>query len=505
MKFTACAWLGVFFATPSAALGAFSQSDPLTREYVDAREADLLHELVGFLALPNSAADTAEIERNAEALMQMVTKRGFDAEILRVEGSLPAVFARRTVPGAERTVTFYMHYDGQPADAANWTSPPFEPVLRRGKIEDGAPVVAMDGFEADDRLYARSASDDKSPIVALLWALDALDAAGVLPTVNIELFLEGEEEAGSSGLDAMMSAHRERLQSDLWLMADGPIEVDGRNRIILGVRGVRTVSLTLYGAGRALHSGHYGNVAPDTGAQMAHLLSSMRAPDGTILIDGWYDDFDPPEQEALDIVSMRGDSDRTLLDEAGIHEIEKGAVSYGEAIMYPSMSVVGLSTGAVGPASRLAIEPKSDAVINFRLGAGQDSDRIEQLFEQHVVEQGFTLVDHEPSLEDRSSGGPFMRIQWSQSGYAAMRTPVTTPEVVEVVDIARNVTGKEPFIIPQVGGSLPLSIIDRNVEAPLIVLPIVNPDNNQHAPDENVRMGHVVDGIELFAQLLTKL
>src|SRR5262245_59900410 len=182
--------------------------------HVAAHESEIVGELRDLLALPNVASNDADIRANAALLMKMLEKRGVSAQVLETPGAPVAVYGERMVKGAKRTLLFYAHFDGQPVGPeAAWHCSPFEPMLRDGKWEDGAKTIAWgdaryplpDGM----RIYARSSSDDKGPIVAILAALDALDAAKIPLSANLKFYLEGEEEAGSPHLAAALAAHRD--------------------------------------------------------------------------------------------------------------------------------------------------------------------------------------------------------------------------------------------------------------------------------------------------------
>ena len=210
----------------------------------------------------------------------------------------PLVYGELIVPGATRTLGIYAHYDGQPVDPSNWTHPPFEPTLYTASMEAGGSRRPLpetgSAVDPEWRIYARSAGDDKAPIAALLPVLRSFGDAGVTPTSNLIFFLDGEEEAGSRHLDQYMEMQRDRIDNvDIWLFLDGPAHQSGRPQITFGVRGAMGMEVTVYGATRNLHSGHYGNWAPDTGNILARLLTSMKDDSGRVLIDGWYDTTDP--------------------------------------------------------------------------------------------------------------------------------------------------------------------------------------------------------------------
>ena len=224
----------------SATAFATEAPDPATealagvRAYRQAHAAEIVNELVSFLRLPNDATNVADIVRNAEALKKMMERRGIRTEILPTDGGRPVVFGELRAAGAETTILFYCHYDGQAVDPNHWHSQPYEPVLRAGYPQGpGAdwstvPFPADGRFQDDWRLFARSVADDKSPIVGLLAALDALRAQGLKPRVNLKFFFEGEEEQGSPHLARFIAQHKQKLAADLLIIADGPVHQSGR-------------------------------------------------------------------------------------------------------------------------------------------------------------------------------------------------------------------------------------------------------------------------------------
>jgi acetylornithine deacetylase/succinyl-diaminopimelate desuccinylase-like protein len=237
------------------------------RAYRAAHEPAILREFAALLEIPNVATDSANIGRNARAIASMLERRGVVARLLDGAGGPPAVYGELRAPRAARTVVLYAHYDGQPVDRSQWATDPWQPTLRDAPMESGGRVVPLPTrvgeAQGEWRLYARSASDDKAPIVAMLTALDALRAAGARPGVNLKFFFEGEEEAGSPHVRTVLERNAELLRADAWLFADGPVHQSRRPQVVFGVRGVMGLEVTTYGPSRALHSGHYGNWAPN--------------------------------------------------------------------------------------------------------------------------------------------------------------------------------------------------------------------------------------------------
>jgi acetylornithine deacetylase/succinyl-diaminopimelate desuccinylase-like protein len=497
---------------PTAALG--QRPDPAAlraevRRYRTAHDADILRELADLLAIPNVASDSANIRANARHLVTMLERRGVRARLLETEGSPPAVYGELTTPGATRTVVFYAHYDGQPVVPEDWTTPPWRPVLRDRPISEGGreiPFPATAGtVNGEWRIYARSASDDKSPIVAMLRAIDALRAARVPLSVNLKFFLEGEEEAGSPHLRDMLGRNADLLRADVWLFGDGPVHQSRRQQVVFGVRGVVGAELTVYGPRRALHSGHYGNWAPNPAAMLATLLASMRAPDGRITIAGFYDDVLPISDAERAALRAAPPVEDALRRELLLGSTEAGDATVGERVMLPALNVRGLRAGGVGATAVNAVPVEARASLDFRLVANQRVDRVRELVEAHARAQGYHVTHDAPSAEDRLRYPRILRIEWDAGGYPATRTSMTLPVSRVVLRAVEEAVGAPVIAVPTLGGSLPTYLFAEVLRAPLIVLPIVNHDNNQHAADENLRLQNLFDGIEMYAGVLALL
>lgn len=489
--------------TPAPAPRA-AEAMQVTAAYFAAHEQAIVQELRDLLALPNVASNPDDIRRNAQALVLMFERRGIAARILETPNAPVSVYAEINTPGATRTLLFYAHFDGQPVEPLEaWATPPFEPTLRAGRLEEGGAIIPWDRatypLPDEARIYGRSASDDKSPIVAMLVAIDALRAANMPLSANLRFFLEGEEEAGSPNLARTLETHRALLTSDLWIFGDGPIDPRGIARVSLGVRGVTAFRLTVYGPAITVHSGHYGNVAPNPGARLAHLVASMRAPDGRILIEGMR--ANPPTREALALAREAFDTDG-MLTGPQLAETESG-LPYGESMLRPSLNLTQLTYGGAGP-QRNAIHPEATAGFDLRLTPGLTPDQARPLIAAHVRRQGYTLVDAPPTEAQRRANARLARIEWGESGYAAAAAPLDHPGVRRIVDVMRHITDNEVSVAPLMGGSLPIAPIGDVLGTPFVIVPIVNPDNNQHAPNENLRMREFRRGAQIYAALLVE-
>ncbi len=481
--------------------------DEAVHSWVRAHEAEVLREFGELLAIPNLASDGPNIRRNAEHIAQMLERRGVAARLLDGEGGPPVVFGEVSAPGARRTVVVYAHYDGQPVDPAKWASPPWKPVLRDGPLERGGREVSQDAQAGPTgpewRLYARSAGDDKAPIMAVLAALDALAAAGAKRSINLKLFFEGEEEAGSPHLGSVLARNKELLKADAWLLCDGPVHQARRPQVFFGVRGVTDVEVTLYGPARALHSGHYGNWAPNPAVALAHLVAGLRDTDGRIRIPGFYDDVRPvtaAEREALHGVP---DVDEALRQELALAETEAGGARLAERILLPALNLRGLESGAVGERAANAIPIEARASIDIRLVPNQTPARVRELFEAHVRAQGYTITHETPTLEARRARAKLVKLAWG-AGYPSARTDMDTPFARALVTSVEGAVG--PVVrLPTLGGSIPMHLFVETFGVPVVGLPIANHDDNQHAANENLRLQNLWDGTRIFASILSRI
>lgn len=479
------------------------------KAFSTSRDVAILRELSDFLAIPNLASDSVNIRRNADHLMRMMAARGIAARLLESPaGGPPAVFGELNVPGATRTIVLYAHYDGQPVDTSKWASPPWQPVLRDKALDAGGRPIAMPtapgSVQGEWRMYARSASDDKAPIVAMLSALDALKAAGALPSVNVKFFFEGEEEAGSDHLRELLVKHADLLAADAWLFGDGPVHQSRRQQIVFGARGVTGLNMTIYGPSRGLHSGHYGNWAPNPIVLMSNLIAGMRSDDGRILIKGFYDDVTPITAAERRVIARMPSVDSALRVELSLGATEAKNAPLLERIMLPALNLRGFQSGAVNAGSANVIQTDATASVDFRLVPKQTPERIRRLVEAHVRAQGYFIVDHVPTTAERMAHARIVKLNW-EMGYPATRVSMDAPLSRAAVRATEEALGTPIVTVPILGGSLPLSTFESVLKTPLIVLPIVNHDNSQHSHNENLRLQNLFDGIQVYAGVLARL
>jgi acetylornithine deacetylase/succinyl-diaminopimelate desuccinylase-like protein len=485
--------------------------EPLLRvidDYRRAHEAAIVGQLEELTRLRSVAADPAGLAAAAQRLEALLKARGFEtAQLQAAAGVPPVVFGSRASRGAKRTVVFYAHYDGQPVTPSQWDSDPFAPVMRSGPLGTGVHDIDWKGagapLDPEWRLFGRAVADDKASIVAFLAAFDALAAAGRKPTVNIKVVWEGEEEAGSPHLEQIVRANREMLASDLWLIGDGPVHQSRRPTLYFGARGEIDVEATVYGPVRPLHDGHYGNWVPNPAVMAAELIGAMRDSEGRILIPGFAADVRPVPPQALAAVAQLPPVDDALRGEFGIGRSE-GSEGLTASTLRPALNVRGIRSGQVGEQAANAIPVEAVISIDFRLVPDQTPAGVRAKVEAFLKTKGWTVVDAAPDAASRSAHPRIVKLAWTR-GYPALSTAMASSAARAVIAAADQAAGGHVALLPMIGGSVPIYLLAEVFRVPIVGLPIVNHDDSQHAPNENLRLKNLWDGIDTYALMMGEL
>lgn len=479
------------------------------RQYRQANETVLMDEYYQFLSIPNVSADSVNIRKNAAFILQMMKQRGIPAMLLDgpTLGTTPAVFGEVRVPGAKKTIVFYAHYDGQPVNPKQWAEglQPFVPVFITAPVEQGGKIITTyksgDAIDPSWRLSGRGSADDKAGVMTILNAYDALVKTKMAPGVNVKFFFEGEEEVGSAYLGEIFAKHKDKLTSDIWVIADGPRHVSGKRMVQFGVRGDVNMSLTVYGAKRPLHSGNYGNWAPNPAMRLVTLLASMKDDKDHVLIKGFYDDVVPLTVSEKQALAKIPNVEPALKQELGIAQPDGNGTPFGELLMIPTLNINGIQSANVGAMAGNIIPTKAEAVLDLRLVRGNDVDRQIGRVEDHIRAQEYHIIDHEPTDAERQQYPKLIKISHGY-GYNAQRTPMDLPIAQEVI-AAVQTTSPDPIVLsPSAGGSLPLFLFEKVLNANVVSVPVVNYDNNQHAENENMKVQFLWEGIEIMAAIM---
>jgi acetylornithine deacetylase/succinyl-diaminopimelate desuccinylase-like protein len=458
------------------------------REYTAAHRAELVQQFIELLAIPNVAADPANLKRNADRLVAKLRERGIDSRLLSLPGAPSVVFGKIDVPGAQHTIVFYAHYDGQPVTPSEWDGgSPFTPTLRE--------------VNGEQRIYARSAGDDKAAIFAQLTALDALKAAGIPLRANVRFVWEGEEETGSPHLEQILNANRELVHGDIWLVCDGPLDQGGQQTVVFGARGDAHLTITVYGPHHGLHSGHYGNWAPNPAMMLAQLLAGMKDDDGRVLVPNFYDGIEPLSAAEKEALAHAPVNDRMLMNAFWLGHLDGAGAHLLDLINQPSLNINGFSSGQTGARAANVIPPTATADLDLRLVVGIDWQAQQQRVVDYIRSRGYFIVDSEPPQQILLEHSRVAMVVRNEAGYNAVRTPMDLPiarEVIETVQSART----DVVLLPTMGGSVPLGAMERGAQTRTITVPIANYDDNQHAANENLRLQNLWDGVETMAALL---
>jgi len=503
--------LGYFAAALSLPLltlaaQAAAVRDPV-RAWRAAHEKQIVSDFVALLAMPNVATVVPDVERNAAFIEGLLKARGFGTRILTAApGTPPSVFAERRSRGARRTVLFYAHYDGQPVGQQGWLSDPFTPTMRTALPE--AKVVDWKGaagaLDRDWRLFARSAGDDKVSIQALLSALDALADRHLKPSVNIKLLYEGEEEQGSPHLARLIAENLALLKCDLLIMGDGPMHQSGRQMIDFGNRGIASLTLTVYGPMRPLHDGHYGSWAPSPTVMIADLVMSLRDEDGHIRIPGFYDDVAPVSAADKAALAALPPVEAELKKSLGLDR-NVGPPRLADGYLAPTLNVRAIHGGDAGPNAANAIATEGYASIDIRLAPGESPARVRELLEAYLLQQGWFIVRAAPDLATRLAHPRVVRVAWDAGGAEATKTALDLPASRAVAASIERTVGYPVIRLPISGASSGMADVVNQLRAPMVGVAIANYDDNQHAQNENLRLGNLWDGIEVYAGLLADL
>jgi acetylornithine deacetylase/succinyl-diaminopimelate desuccinylase-like protein len=373
---------------------------------------------------------------------------------------------------SDRTLLIYNHYDVQPPEPLElWTSPPFEPTRRDGK------------------LFGRGVSDDKGHLVARLLAIDALLAERRELPCRIKFIVEGEEEVGSVHLPEFIRQHRERLAGDACLWEFGSLDEQGTPMQYAGLRGICYVELSVRTAKLDVHSGLGGSIFPNAAWRLVWALASLKGPDERIRIPGYFDSVRPPSARDRELMRALPDHSGALRERYGVQRFLRG-MNGGEEfriaeVFEPTCTICGLDSGYQGAGSKTVLPAFAKAKVDFRLVPDQTIEGVLRSLRAHLDAGGFTDIE----------------IQFLGGGPAG-RTDPDDPFIKLVSKTAESVYGKPMQVVPMVGGSGPNAAFIRELEVPVATAGMGYPDTRAHAPDENIVIAHYHAHARHVARLL---
>jgi acetylornithine deacetylase/succinyl-diaminopimelate desuccinylase-like protein len=464
--------------------------------YIREHERTFIAECLPLFEQPSVSHQTADVRRCATLLHAMLQHEGVQATVMETGGN-PVVYGEIEGERDDVTIVLYNHYDVKPVEPLEaWHSEPFRPLFRRGRVEEQAPVVpdwrTLNPAELRSCLvYARGSGDDKGPLHGNLMALRTMRAVAGKPPCRLKFLYDGEEEIGSPNLPAFLRQHQERFQGDVMIITDGPMHPSGRPTVSLGVRGVMMLEMHVQTANQILHSGHYGNAAPNAAWDLIQLLATLRDPEGNCLVQDFYAEAKPPSPEEQALLANIPFDEAGMRSFLGLERWDGPAhlSFYDKTLFRPTFNINGLRSGTTGAARSTVIPHQATVSIDVRLVADMNMDTICRRIVEHV--------------QERCPGAQVEMLH----GYEAYKVAVTHPQVQKVVTAVRDLCttmgeADPPVILPTMGGSLPLSELAQALDMPLISVPLANHDDNQHAPNENLRLGHYLQGISTMLSVV---
>lgn len=462
-----------------------------------------LDEFYSLLSIPNDANMPETIEPNVIWCERAFEKRGFTTTRINTE-TVPLLMAERKSKKSDKTVLIYLQIDGQPVDSTKWFQKnPYIPALKQ-ENQDGEweeiPWAKSRNYEDDWRVFARSTSDAKGPAVMFLAAMDALKDAKIKPNFNIKVIMDFEEELGSPRLPKAVEENKELLAADMLVIFDGPMHITNKPTLVFGARGIATVTLTTFGPIKPQHSGHYGNYSPNPAFGLTKLLASMKDDDGLVTIPGYYDGITiSPEVETL--LKAVPDDEEEIKNRLQIAKPEKVGSYYQEALQYPSLNIRGMQSGWIDEEVRTIIPAWARAELDLRLVLESDPERLVGLVKSHVESKSYYVIDREPTKEERMKYDKIASFTYEIS-YQSFRTDFDTDLGVWLRRSLKNAYGEDPVMERMAGGSIPISPFVVSLGLPAVSVPTVNRDNNQHSPNENIRLGNYREGIKIMLAIL---
>ena len=476
------------------------------RQRVDKNYSNAIRLYRELLSLPNDATHPDDILKLIEWMEPEFEHRGFQVQRIATDGS-PVLFAERLSEGADGTVLIYLQSDGQPVDRSAWAQEdPFGPVLK-ARQEDGSwaqiPWESLDEeIDPNWRVFARSAADSKGPMAQFLTAMDILNQADHSFDFNLKVIVDTEEEMGSPNLPQAVIDNRDLLAADMLLIFDGPPHASNEPTVKLGARGIVTITLQTYGPRVPQHSGHYGNYAPNPAFHLSRILANMKDADGRVVIPGYYDGVEITE-EIREMLAAVPDDEVAIRKSMGIARSDRIGENLQESVQYPSLNIRGLSSGWVGSQSRTIVPATATAEIDVRLVKESDPAYLVSIIRQHIEDMGYYVIDREPTEIERQTHSGIVRFT-SDFSYAAYRSGLDEAAGRMARKGLTYLYGKGPILIRTSGGSIPISPFVETLGIPAASVPTVNIDNNQHSPNENLRLGNFKEGIAILVSVLSQ-
>jgi len=438
------------------------------KDYQQKNKDRFLDELLELLRIPSVSARSehkSDMVKCAEAVKQRLLDAGVDkAEVFQTAGH-PIVYGEKIIDPKKPTVLVYGHYDVQPPDPLNlWNSPPFEPVIKDGKI------------------FARGSCDDKGQFYMHVKALETMVQTNSLVT-NIKFCIEGEEEVGSSNLGDFVKAHKDLLKADVVLISDTAMLSLETPSIDIGVRGLSYIEVEVTGPNRDLHSGVYGGAVANPITILAKMIASLHDENNHITIPGFYDDVVVATTEERKKLAAAPLDEKEYKEDLGVTELwgEKGYTTNERTGIRPTIELNGIWGGYTGEGSKTVLPSKAFAKISARLVPNQNSDKITELLIGHLKKIAPPTVTVE--VRPHHGGEPYM-------------TPIDSKAYKAAAAAIKDTFGKDPIPV-RGGGSIPIcSLFEQELGIKIVFMGFGLDSDNLHSPNEKFNLENYYKGIE---------
>ncbi len=441
-------------------------------DHLRARREENIRQLIDFLKIPCISTTNHRVREGAEFLAGVMDRAGIETKIMETKG-LPLVYGEAKGPEGAPTLLIYGHYDVQPADAAEgWTSDPFAPEIRSGRI------------------YARGSGDNKGQHFAQIKAVEAYHATDTPLPINLKFLIEGEEEMGSPNLGEFVRKNKALLKADIACSSDGSMHPSARPTIALGCRGLLYIELTCRGAGKDLHSGGYGGAVESPFWRLTEAVGALRTKKGRVRLPGFYEAVRPlgeADKKSLADIPDPASELTAALGEGGMRQIAEPEKFYEKTLTQPNLNICGFQGGYSQDGVKTVLPGIAKVKMDFRLVVDQDPDRIFGDVCAFLENKGFDDIEVE-----------------KMAAFFPSKTPADHPLIEKILAAVEGAEG-EPIVFPNFGGSVPDILFTRDLKIPSLWFPFANADSNPHAPDENIRVDLLHRGSELAAAVIEGL
>jgi acetylornithine deacetylase/succinyl-diaminopimelate desuccinylase-like protein len=449
------------------------------QDYLDTNNARFIEEMLDFLRIPSISSlpeNAADVRKAGEWVMQRMQTAGIENIEMMETGGHPVVYGDWLHAPGKPTVMVYGHFDVQPVDPIHlWDSPPFEPTIKDGSV------------------YARGSNDDKGNMLVPILAVEALlRSEGKLP-INLKFFFEGQEEIGSPTLPPFVKKHKKKFACDMVISADGGQWSDDQPELAVGLRGLCAIQINVTGPNRDVHSGMYGGAIQNPIHALVRLLDSMRSPDGTILVEGFYDNvrvLSAEERKQIARIPYNEKEYKAALNLNGLFG-EPGYTTRERIWARPTLEINGIWGGFQGAGTKTVIPSEAHAKITCRLVADQEPAKIVKLLQAHIKQ-------HTPP-------GARVTVEVRESASDPYLMPADHPGNQAARAVHLELYGKEPYYARS-GGTIPVcGLFHKNLGAYTVNFGFALPDERQHSPNEFYRLHNFARGQKAYCMLLQRL